>query len=295
MHAFLKAHPLATLGLFVPTFLIAFVLLVVPFGAGAVMAFMDASPNEGGWDWVGLENFSDIFDDQTFWEVVRNSLSIVGISIGVGTLAAFGMALLLNEDLKGTRLFRYCDLPGLDRAVDRGGGAVGVAVQFRLRDRQLPARAGRSARQAGELAGQRGAREIVIVSGFVWRIIPFIMITILAALQGISTDLIEAAKIDGAGYATRLRYVVFPLVRNVIVVAALLQGVRLFQEITLPLVVTAGGPINATTTLSLYTYKLAFQQWDFGLAGAVGVVWSVALALAAGLYAWSVERRARGA
>jgi multiple sugar transport system permease protein len=61
-------------------------------------------------------------------------------------------------------------------------------------------------------------------------------------------------------------------------VVALLQAVRLFQEITLPWVLTQGGPINATTTLSLYAYKIAFERWDFGMASAVGTIWLLLLA-----------------
>jgi len=61
-------------------------------------------------------------------------------------------------------------------------------------------------------------------------------------------------------------------------VVALLQAVRLFQEITLPWVLTHGGPINATTTLSLYAYKIAFERWDFGMASAVGTIWLLLLA-----------------
>jgi multiple sugar transport system permease protein len=54
-----------------------------------------------------------------------------------------------------------------------------------------------------------------------------------------------------------------------------LDIIRLMQEMTLPWVLTKGGPVNATEVLSLYTYKLAFQRWDFGLASASGVLWLV--------------------
>ena len=295
MTAFLRAHPLATLGLFIPTLIVSLVLLVFPFLNGVLIAFTDASPKARGWEWVGVENFAYIFEDRNFWEVARNSLIIIATSTLAATLLGLALALLLNEGLRGTRLFRTLIfqgwvVPWIAIAVLWGWlfnfdyGILNYALVL----------AGVLDRSANWLADGVLAK-IVIISGFVWRIIPFMMITILAALQGISTDLIEAAKIDGATYRQRLRHIVLPLIRNVIVVAALLQSVRLFQEITLPLVVTAGGPINATTTLSLYTYKLAFQQWDFGLAGAVGTIWSAALIFVAGLYAWMVDRRARRA
>ncbi len=295
MNAFLRAHPIATLGLFVPTVILCVTLLLLPFLNGVAIAFTDASPRERSWRWVGLENFAYIFEDRTFWEVALNSLIIIGASTLIAVVLGLMLALLLNEGLRGTRVYRTLIFQGW--AVPW----IAIAVlwgwlfnfDYGILNYALVA-AGAFARPANWLADGVLAK-IVIVSGFVWRIIPFMMITILAALQGIATELVEAARIDGATYRQRLRFITLPLVRNVVIVAALLQAVRLFQEITLPLVVTAGGPVNATTTLSLYTYKLAFQQWDFGLAGAVGVVWSAALVAASGVYAWMVDRRARRA
>jgi len=294
MTAFLRAHPYATASLFVPTILLTLVLLVIPFASGAFMAFTDASPKATAWSWVGFENFDYIFEDRTFWEVVRNSLFIIGLSIAISTLCGFGLALLLNENLYGTRVYRTLIFQGWIVPWIAVAVLWGWLFNFDYGVvNHLFVKLGIFQRPENWLANS-GLANAVVISGFVWRIIPFMMITILAALQGISTDLIEAAKIDGATYLDRLRFVVFPLIKNVIIVAALLQAVRLFQEVTLPLVVTGGGPINATTTLSLYTYKLAFQQWDFGLAGAVGVVWSATLACAAGLYTWYVARQSRG-
>ena len=95
--------------------------------------------------------------------------------------------------------------------------------------------------------------------------IPFMMVVSLAALQSIPIEVLEAASIDGASFFARLRFVILPLIRNVLMIIGLLQAVKLFQEITMPWVLTQGGPGNATTTLSLYVYKLAFQQWNFGI------------------------------
>ena len=110
------------------------------------------------------------------------------------------------------------------------------------------------------------------------------MVVSLAALQSIPVEVLEAASIDGATYFARLRFVVLPLIRNLLMIIGLLQAVKLFQEITLPWVLTQGGPGNATTTLSLYVYKLAFQRWNFGLASAVGTVWLVIVMVFALLY-----------
>ncbi len=126
--------------------------------------------------------------------------------------------------------------------------------------------------------------QLVIALGFAWRMIPFMMVVSLAALQSIPIEALEAASIDGATYLARLRFVVLPLIRNLLMIIGLLQAVKLFQEITLPWVLTQGGPGNATTTLSLYVYKLAFQRWNFGLASAVGTLWLLIVMVFALLY-----------
>ena len=123
----------------------------------------------------------------------------------------------------------------------------------------------------------QNASQWAIISGYAWRAIPFIMVICLAALQGIPSELVESAAIDGASFLQRQRYVILPLMQNIILVAALLQAVRFFQEMTMIFVLTQGGPVNATMVLSLYTYKTAFEDWDFGLASAVGTVWLVLL------------------
>ena len=117
----------------------------------------------------------------------------------------------------------------------------------------------------------------VMIAGFTWRSIPFLMVIALAGLQAISSEIIEASQLDGARFVSRVGHIVIPMIRNVLMVALLLDSVRFFQEMTLPLLLTQGGPINATMVLSLFTYQLAFENWDFALASAAGTLWLVFL------------------
>ncbi len=119
---------------------------------------------------------------------------------------------------------------------------------------------------------------MMLVLGYVWRMTPFMMIISIAALRGVPKELREAASIDGAGYWQQQFAIVLPLVRPTLATVAVLDIIRLMQEMTLPWVLTKGGPVNATEVLSLYTYKLAFQRWDFGMASAAGVLWLVLVA-----------------
>jgi multiple sugar transport system permease protein len=290
MNHILRQHGGVVVVLFAPALVLVSVLMLIPFANGLVISFTNINPTFPDWSWTGLDNYVEILTDPTFWDVIGNSCVIVGLSVVLGTLGGLALAILLNEGLVGTRLYRTLlfqgwIVPWITVAVLWGwmfsfdyGIVNQLLIGIGIIDHPL-----------NWLAGPILAKTLII-TGFVWRIIPYMMIMALAALQGIDVELHEAARIDGASYGQRLRYITLPLVRNVVLVASLLQGVRLFQEITLPFVATQGGPVNATTTLSLYTYKLAFQQWDFGLAGAVGAIWSILLIVIAAIYVWLLER-----
>jgi len=209
---------------------------------------------------------------------------MVIVAVVLSLAAGLALALLLNQRLRGTQFFRTLIfqiwvVPWISVSILWGwifNADYGI-INFILMD------IGVLAHPRNWLAGDLSA-QLVISLGFAWRMIPFMMVVSLAALQSIPIEVLEAASIDGATYFARLRFVVLPLIRNLLMIIGLLQGVKLFQEITLPWVLTQGGPGNATTTLSLYVYKLAFQRWNFGLASAVGTVWLVIVMAFALLY-----------
>jgi multiple sugar transport system permease protein len=270
--------------LILPSSALVGLLILVPLMNGVRLAFTNASPLVRNWRWVGLDNFSQVLSDPVFWEVVGNTFLIVGCSVVIATLIGFGIALLLTGAIGGVRIFRAAVfqiwiVPWISVAVlwswlfhaDYGVlnhllGSIGLI------DRPIP-----------WLARETTA-QIALIAAFSWRMIPFMMVVSLAAIQSIPRELLDAASVDGAGYWNRVRYVILPLVSNAILIVCLLDAVRLFQEITVPWMLTGGGPVHATTTLSLYTYKLAFERWSFGTASAVGTLWLVFLVVFAAIY-----------
>jgi multiple sugar transport system permease protein len=118
----------------------------------------------------------------------------------------------------------------------------------------------------------------------IWSGYPFYMMSLLAGLQGIPTDLYEAATVDGASWWKRFRYVTLPQLRPIIVSIALLDVIFTTQQFALIWMTTGGGPINVTEMLSTYTYKLAFTKYDFAEASASAVVIFLASMLLAFCY-----------
>ena len=112
-----------------------------------------------------------------------------------------------------------------------------------------------------------------------WQTFPWIMVMMLAGLQTIPRDLIEAAAIDGADRWKTFRNVTMPQLRGIASVVLLLSFIWNFQHFENIYVMTGGGPAKATTTFSIAVYQTAFQAFDLGRAGAIGIWWMALLSV----------------
>ncbi|MDQ3397554.1 MAG: sugar ABC transporter permease, partial [Deinococcota bacterium] len=110
------------------------------------------------------------------------------------------------------------------------------------------------------------------------------MLIYLAALQGISSDLYEAAELEGANPWQRLIHITFPSIRFVMLAMLILQFIGIMQIFTEPFVLTGGGPANATGTVALLLYRYAFNYGNYGAAGALGFMLFVVLVTLSLLY-----------
>ena len=230
---------------------------------------------------VGLGNFGQAFGDYDVWIALRTSVimvvGIVGLSYALGLLAG----ILLNQKLR---------LRGVYRALILVPWVVPFVVSFISGQWMLNDQSGIIDHTLEQLhiiktpilwlADPNLALLSVIIVG-VWQQFPFLMITVLAALSGIPDDVNEAASIDGASRFQTFRYITFPLILPISIIATLLQAIWTFNNFGLPFVLTGGGPANATTPLILLAYKEAFQHFDIGYGTALAVI-SMVLMLALG-------------
>ena len=132
-----------------------------------------------------------------------------------------------------------------------------------------------------------------VVLANVWKGFSFHMIVLLAALQTIPHEVVEAAIIDGASAVQRFRDVVLPYLRYIIMVDLLVSVIWTFQNFTLIWTMTEGGPGDATTTLAISIYRTAFQAFDMGLGATMGTIWLVALVAFSALFVRVVGGPAR--
>lgn len=244
---------------------------------------------------VGLRNYQQIFTDPTYWQVVGNTFFITGASVASSVVIGMALALALNGLAAGRGLLRALFIvPWLVPGV-----VIGVTWNWMLSTETgivnyLLRTAGLASANLPWLAD--GTLSMVAVNGvFVWSSVPFIMVTLLAGLQAIPAELVEAAVVDGATFGQRFRLVVLPLLLPIITIATILRVIYTIQNFVIVYMLTQGGPGYATETLALYVYETAFNAARLGKASAIGVTWFCYLLVFVVIYLKLVDRGERRA
>jgi sn-glycerol 3-phosphate transport system permease protein len=229
--------------------------------------------------WVGLENYQVMIADEVFWQSLKNNLWYAVGTIPVSIALALLMALWVNSKMAGRTWLRMAFFTPtvLPMIAVANIWLFFYTPQYGLLD-QVLSNFGVGGRNW--LGSPDTALACVIVVA-IWKEAGFFMIFYLAALQGISPSLAEAAAIEGASRGYYFRRVVFPLLMPTtlfVLVNAIINSVRLVDHI---FVMTRGGPNNATSLLLFHVYQVGFSFWDTGYAAALTIVLLVALAAVA--------------
>jgi multiple sugar transport system permease protein len=247
------------------------VFLAGPIAASLVISLTNydiiSSPH-----WIGFDNYIALTHDDLFWQSLNVTIKAALIGLPIGLTLSLGLAMLLNQPIKGLAFWRTVYyLPSV-----LSGAAVAVLwlwllnpefgiLNVILRHMGLP---------APDWLGDTTTAlpSLIVVS--LWGI-GGTTIIYLAGLQGIPTELYEAAQIDGAGAWQRFYRVTLPMLSPVILFNLILALINQFQWFTEPFVMTQGGPENSTLTFMLYLYQNAFTYFKMGYASAMAWVFFV--------------------
>lgn len=223
---------------------------------------------------VGTANYTSLLGSGAFWSAVEHTLIFTIVCVAVQLALGFAFATLLNTKDVGRvtkAIFRVIYiLPWMFTAVI-------VALLWRLLldpngvINYLLGLIGVVRTAFPWLATPGWAMACIIVMN-IWAGYPFFMITLLAGLQGISPELYEAARVDGADYLQQLRNVTLPHLRPIIVGIGLLDLLWTTQQFTLVWITTGGGPLGSTQVLGTYIYTLAFQSYLMSPAAAAAIL-----------------------
>lgn len=217
-------------------------------------------------------NYEKLFLSPDFWLACWVTLKLVVVVAASCLAIGLGTALLVNNRFKGRTLARL--LMALPWAVPE---VIAVVIFAWIFDSSfgflswLFIQIGFADEMITWVSDPSAAFWAVALT-MIWKGFPFVSIMTLAGLQSIPTDYYAAAKVDGASVLQRFRWITLPMLVPVLGVTLVLVVLWVFRDFSIIKVLTDGGPLKSTTTLSIMTYEQAFGFFKFGYASAVGVV-----------------------
>ncbi|MEZ4709132.1 MAG: sugar ABC transporter permease [Caldilineaceae bacterium] len=256
---------------FVAPWLLAFILFeAIPIGSAFYHSFTNWAATGKTAQFLGIDNYTEaVTRDPLFWKSVSNTLYFIGFSVPLGIVAAFGLALMLNAQIRGTTFYRTVYyLPSVVPTV-----AAVIVWVFIFETRRGILNFGL------ELLGLPAIRWLSDPDWAMWALIIMslwsiggAMVIFLAGLQGIPQELYEAAEVDGATLRQRLLRITVPLMTPVIFFNLVMNLVGAFQAFNNAFIMTGGGPNNATLLYMLHLYTNAFNYFRMGYASALAVL-----------------------
>jgi ABC-type sugar transport system permease subunit len=253
-------------------FVIVFIAFPVVFSGYLSLTEFNYAEDDAA-TWIGLQGYWDmIANDGFFHTALYNQMRFAVAYFFITFFLSLGVAILINELNRGVQVFQIIfympmiiplSLVGITFAWILSPD-VGV-VNHVLRSLGLEA-------WARNWFGEPGTALYALVIARSWKMTGFTLIIFLAGLQGISRNLREAARVDGANFFQEIVYVVVPNLKPYMLVSSIWILINAIKVFELPAVVTEGGPGQATLTLYLYSWKLAFQRLDMGEASQVAYI-----------------------
>ncbi len=252
-----------------PTFLLISIVLLFPLLYNLRLSFYS-------WNiikpevFVGLDNYGMILQDSRFWNSVRTTATFYAAAFVIEFCVGFGLALLLNRDIRGKRVFRTIILlPMMLTPVVLGLNwrmmynlEFGI-INYFFRVVGLPTRA---------WAVDAATAMPALVVADVWHTTAFVTIVLAAGLATLPEEPFEAARIDGSSAWQDLVYLTIPLLKPLILVVCLFRTIELIRIFDIVYTLTGGGPGRATETISFHVFQETFLGWQIGYGAAVSYV-----------------------
>jgi len=276
-----------------PSVLVMALVLFYPFFSAVYYSFFNYYIGSQAVSFVGFDNYTNLLSEERFWLTLGNTFFIVGISVALQLVIGLALALALYSCTRGVRLISLLNfLPHVVTPVVGGIFLKWIFVgRWGLLDATL---IGFNISPPDWLGDPNWARFTVIIAD-TWKFMPFLMLVLYAGLQSFDTTLLEAAQIDGANAWQRLRYIILPMMKPLILFVVAIRTMDAFRFFDLIYVLTNGGPGTATETITLYTYQLAFRLLEVGRASALGILTLIVVAMMVALMIWFMQRRGREA
>jgi multiple sugar transport system permease protein len=259
----------------IPAWLLLVAVALVPLLYSLAGSFTNASLLNTQSDFVGLDNYLQLFRDSRFFDSLLNTLLISVLSILVQMPIGFGLAVLLNRQLKGTAFFRTSLIMPILLT------PVAVGLMWRLMMNVDNGVIAGTLKMFGlapiDWLGDRTVAVWSIVFVDSWQNTPFVMLLILAGLQNLPDGPIEAARVDGAGNFRLYRHIILPILSPVVLVVLMIRIVESIKLFDIIYILTGGGPGTATQNISLLDFRFGFTFMQSSLAAALGILIAIGM------------------
>ncbi len=243
-----------------------------------------------GAEFVGLDNYVNILQTDKFGIALKNTLIYTFTCIVFQVVIGYLLAVFLNQDFPFRNFFRSIMLLAWMTPLVITGSLFTwlfdvdygvfnyILTSLNIVDNPI------------NWLGQKNTALVAVIITNIWIGIPFNMILILAAMQSLPKDVYESAKVDGAKRIQTFWHITLPLLRPQLLVILVLGIIYTFKVFDLILIMTGGGPVNATTVLPFYGYELAFVNFSFGESGVIATVILIILLLIASIYLYLIKK-----
>ncbi len=244
-----------------------------------------------GTPFVGIDNYIKVLEDPNFWRSATNSFTWTVSSVTLQVCLGLSVALLLNLPIKGRGIFRGLMLipwvtPGVVAALtwrwmyDGQFGIINhLLMNVGLIDKPII------------WLGNISTALPAVIAEHAWKNFPFVAVMLLASMQTISSQLYEAADLDGAGSIQKFIHITLPEILPTLSLTTLLSTIWTFNNFDTIWLMTEGGPAGRTDTLTTYVYKATFQAFNLGKASAIAVLMFLVLLSLVIVYAKTASRR----
>jgi ABC-type sugar transport system permease subunit len=277
-----------------PAALVILLVVVVPLARAAWMSVFDISLVRPGVElFVGLGNYVDQLTSGDFWASVGRALFFTVVSTALELTLGLALALLMDQPLRGRWILRTLII--LPWALP----TIVNALMWRWIDNAEYGALNALLTQLGLmhdykvwLSNSDIAMWMVILAD-VWKMTPLVAILLLAALQSVDRELVEAARVEGASLWQSFRLILLPLITPVVLIVLVLRTMEAFKVFDIIWIMTGGGPANATQTVAIYAYQTAYQGYDFGRGAALGYIIAFIIMILAAVYLRMLGRTGR--
>lgn len=261
-----------------PAIVLCTAFILIPIVDSVVMSFTsykiaNLTKNRPG-EWNDFANYTRLWKAGKLQSAIGITSRFVFWTVSLTFLISMTLALILNTEPRGARFLRsVMMIPWVIPTVITGLLWAWIyANPYGLVQYLVHLFSGGRITDFGMLNGKGTALWGVIIAGL-WKQVPLMTLLLLAGMQNVPDDILEAAKIDGAGYLTRLIHILIPYMRSVIAVSVSMCIIENFKQYPLFATLTNGGPVGATTTLAVLSYDEAFVNNNYGSGAAVTTVW----------------------